>query len=185
MEIAFGSLAVVCVLGALLAVSLRNLVHCVLGLVLFFLGVAGVFVLLSAEFLAAVQVLIYVGAVVVLVLFAIMLTHKVAGGRGVQVVTEGWWSRAVVAAGVFILIHVAIVHQAGLPVVPPTTPPTVTVAGGETVGGTKGLGLEIMSPFVLPFEVVSVLLTAAMIGAIVIALDEIRRRKKEDAGGSA
>ena len=79
MTIAFYALAVVAVIGALLAVQLTNLVRAVVGLLLFFGALAGMFLLLMAEFIAAAQILVYVGAVGILMLFAIMLTHRVTG----------------------------------------------------------------------------------------------------------
>lgn len=172
MNAGFLVLAAITVLGAVLAVTLRNLVHCVLFLVLFFFGIAGMFFLLRAEFLGAVQILIYVGAVGVLFLFAVMLTHRVFGERGVRQVTEGWWARALAAAVVFAGLAVAVGRQpfrSGA--APPGANPT------EWNLDTYSLGDAIMRPFLLPFEVVSVLLTAAMIGAIVIAVDERRRKQ--------
>jgi NADH-quinone oxidoreductase subunit J len=175
MSAGFWILAAMTVLGAVLAVTLRNLVHCVLSVVLFFFGIAGLFFLLRAEFLGAVQILIYVGAVGILFLFAIMLTHRVFGARGVYQVAESWWARVLAAAAVFAGLGIAIGNQ---------------IFGGQAAGPqansetwnvtTRTLGEAIMSPFLLPFEVVSVLLTAGMIGAIVIAMDEKRRDREEE-----
>jgi NADH-quinone oxidoreductase subunit J len=168
MTVAFWIVAAIIFAGAFLAVTLRNLIHCVLSLVLFFLGIAVMFFLLRAEFLGAVQILIYVGAVGVLFLFAIMLTHRVFGERGVRQVAEHWWLRLVVAAVVFGGLFAAIGAQTFTP-----------AAGGEgqLVADTGTLGEAIMSSYLLPFEVVSVLLTAGMIGAIVIAMEEKRKEK--------
>ena len=82
MEAIFWILSAITVLGALFAITLRNLIHCVLALILFFLGIAGHYFLLRADFLGAVQILIYIGAVAVLMLFAIMLTRHVTGDEG-------------------------------------------------------------------------------------------------------
>ena len=103
MEIAFWILSAITVIGAILAITMRNLVHCVLSLILFFLGIAGHYLLLRADFLFAVQVLIYIGAVAVLILFAIMLTRHVTGTEGPREVLGGkWWAgmgTAVIIAG--------------------------------------------------------------------------------------
>lgn len=174
MIVGFWILTVITVLGAVLAVTLRNLVHCVLSVVLFFFGIAGMFFLLRAEFLGAVQILIYVGAVGILFLFAIMLTHRVFGAKGVRTVAESWWARALTAVVVFAGLHAAIRYQVFQSQAVPlnSNPETWNVT-------THKLGEAIMSPFLLPFEVVSVLLTAGMIGAIVIAMDEARRKRPE------
>ena len=89
MRIAFYILATWTMSSALLAISMRNLVHCALALIAFFAGVAGIFLTLHAEFLAAVQVIVYVGAIAVLILFAIMLTRSVAGDRETTSFTSG------------------------------------------------------------------------------------------------
>src|SRR5436190_21546030 len=92
MNIGFWIISAFTVLGALLAVTLRNLVHCVLSLILFFLGIAAHYFLLRADFIGAIQILIYIGAVVVLILFAIMLTRNVTGTEGPREVlgVKGW-----------------------------------------------------------------------------------------------
>ena len=88
--IAFWILSAVAVLGALVAVRKRNLIHGVFALLVFFAGLSGLFLLLLAEFIAAVQVLVYIGAVGVLLLFAIMLTERVAGDDGRRMTSRGW-----------------------------------------------------------------------------------------------
>src|ERR1017187_5608957 len=103
MELIFWILSIITVVGAVMAITLRNLIHCVLSLILFFLGIAGHYFLLRADFLGAVQVLIYIGAVAVLMLFAIMLTRHVTGDEGPREVLGGkWWAgmgTAVIIAG--------------------------------------------------------------------------------------
>jgi NADH-quinone oxidoreductase subunit J len=178
MAVAFWIVAAMVIVGAVLAVTLRNLIHCVLSLVLFFLGIAVMFFLLRAEFLGAVQILIYVGAVGVLFLFAIMLTHRVFGERGIRQTAENWWLRLMVAALVFSGLFFAIGSQTFSTRVPLEEPAAqAPPAEGELVADTGSLGEAIMSPYLLPFEVVSVLLTAGMIGAIVIAMEEKRKEK--------
>ena len=101
-EIAFWILSAIAVLGALVAVRKRNLIHGVFALLVFFAGLSGLFLLLLAEFIAAVQVLVYIGAVGVLLLFAIMLTERVAGDDGRRMTSRGWpWGLVAAVAGLF------------------------------------------------------------------------------------
>lgn len=169
MNAAFWILTALTLIGALLAITLRNLVHCVLSLIVFFLGIAGHYFLLRADFLGVVQILIYIGAVAVLILFAIMLTRNVTGADAPRdLFGMGWWAglgTAVIVAAVVWLT----VRSAGAPLtVTAATPPTGTVAQ---------LGRDLLQQWVVPFEVLGVLLTAALIGAVVIALEEVMRRR--------
>jgi NADH-quinone oxidoreductase subunit J len=168
MNTAFWILSAVTVLGAVLAVTLRNLVHCVFALVLFFLGIAGHYFLLRADFVGAAQILIYIGAVAVLILFAIMLTRNVTGSEGPREVLAGkWWAgmgTAVLIAG---LLWVAIRRDAISAALPATAPGT----------SVADLGRLLVSDWVVPLEAMGVLLTAALIGAVVIALEEATRRR--------
>lgn len=167
MNIAFYLLSAITLLGAVLAVSLRNLVHCVLALVLFFLGVAGHYFLLRADFIGAAQILIYIGAVAVLILFAIMLTRNVTGSEGAREVLGGkWWTGAGIAAIVGGLFSAAV-QRAQLNGVPETK------ATGNAVAE---MGRLLVTDWVVPLEIMAVLLTAALIGAVVIALEEEKKR---------
>jgi NADH-quinone oxidoreductase subunit J len=152
-------LALVAVGSALLVVTTRNMVHAALWLVVTLGSVAGVYLLLAAEFLAWVQVLIYVGAVVVLLLFALMLTKAPTGPQ-----PDLNAARALPAAAVAALVGAVLV--------------VTVVAGfssveldldGTVVGSAEMTGATIFEKWVLPFEVLSVLLLAALIGAIVLS----------------
>ena len=168
MDIAFWILSLITVLGALLAVSLRNLVHCVLSLILFFLGIAGHYFLLRAEFLGVVQILIYIGAVAVLILFAVMLTRNVTGTEGPRDTLGGrWWvgvATAVILAG-------AVWLTIG------GDPLAARVPAGQPQASIAEIGRLLVTDWVVPLEVLAVLLTAALIGAVVIALEEVIRRR--------
>jgi NADH-quinone oxidoreductase subunit J len=168
METIFWILSAITVLGALFAITLRNLVHCVLSLILFFLGIAGHYFLLRADFLGAVQILIYVGAVAVLMLFAIMLTRHVTGDEGPREVLGGkWWAgmgTAIIIAGLLW----AVIRKDQLAQVLP--------AGGAQTSMVE-IGKAMVADWVVPFEAMAVLLTAALIGAVVIALEEVIRRR--------
>ena len=172
METLFWILSVITVTGAILAITLRNLVHCVLSLILFFLGIAGHYFLLRADFLGAVQILIYIGAVAVLMLFAIMLTRHVTGDEGPREVLGGkWWAgmgTAIIIAGLLW----AIIRKDQLAQVMPSG--TASMPYGKLVAE---LGRALVTDWVVPFEAMAVLLTAALIGAVVIALEEVIRKR--------
>ena len=170
MDYAFWVISGITVLGALLAVSLRNLVHCVLSLILFFLGIAAHYFLLRADFIGAVQILIYIGAVAVLILFAIMLTRNVTGAEGPrEVVGVKWWAGAVIAALTAGLIAHAVEGDKAM---------AATVSpGSKAVSSVADIGKGFIGDWLVPFEIMAVLLTAALVGAVVIALEEIRSRR--------
>ncbi len=148
------------VISALAVVTLRNIFHCALFLILCLFSVAGVYVLLHAEFLAAVQVLLYVGAVAILMIFAIMLTSKLAG-REIQMTNEQ----------TFLGLFLSFVLLFGLVYALRGTLFRI-VAEGPPSKSTLQIGRLLLTDYVLPFELVSVLLLAALIGAIVIARQE-------------
>ena len=148
------------VISALAVVTLRNIFHCALFLILCLFSVAGVYVLLHAEFLAAVQVLLYVGAVAILMIFAIMLTSKLAG-REIQMTNEQ----------TFLGLFLSFVLLFGLVYALRGTLFRI-VAEGQQSKSTLQIGRLLLTDYVLPFELVSVLLLVALIGAIVIARQE-------------
>ncbi|MBZ0296893.1 MAG: NADH-quinone oxidoreductase subunit J [Anaerolineae bacterium] len=165
--LAFFVLTVFILGGGLGVVTTRNLMHAALYLILSLFGVAGFFVLLSAPFLAAVQVLVYIGAIAILLIFAVMLTRSLTNIR--NIVNEQWWLSALVGAGLFILLVAGVL----LPVWGANSA-FASQQVSEVVASTTDLGVALVdgNQYVLPFEVASLLLTAAMIGAIVIARDE-------------
>jgi NADH-quinone oxidoreductase subunit J len=165
-EIVFLLLGVLAVGSALLVVTTRQLVHAALWLVVCFGALAGCYLVLTAEFVAWVQVLIYVGAVVVLLLFGIMLTRAPIG-RAADLDSGNRIAAAVVAlatAAVLVTVVVDGFHAAYAPLEP-----------GR--GSAGELGSSIFRTWVLPFEALSVLLLAALIGAIVISRTDIRGRE--------
>jgi NADH-quinone oxidoreductase subunit J len=142
-------------IGALRLVTSRNVVHAALYLVVTLAMVGGVYLLVAAEFLAWVQVLIYVGAIVVLLLFSLMLTKAPIGRETLDNQQRGWAALAglVVLGGLVYLVQESFGGQ------------RIELVPARTVD----IGVSIFRDFVLPFEVVSVLLLAALIGAVVIA----------------
>lgn len=158
-QLLFGITAFVVVASAALVVLARNIFHSLLFLALCFLGVAGVFLFLRADFLAAVQVLIYVGAVVVLLMFALMMTHRVMQTNISQTVGQ-WWVAAPVTAGILtLLFRLFVMYDFKLQ--SPATKPTTAV-----------IGTELLTKWLLPFELASLVLLVAMIGAIVLAKED-------------
>ncbi len=156
----FFALAGLTLVSALAVVTLRNLLRSALALVVTFIGVAGFYLLLQAEFIAFVQVLLYIGAVMVLILFAIMLTRRLMQQQLYQF-TGKWWIAAPLSLLLFALIAPVVWTTWGARTSPPPEPlpPEPTAALGEVL----------MTRFALPFEIASVLLLVALIGAIVIA----------------
>lgn len=155
----FVVLAVVALGSAVLVVTTTNVVHAALWLVVTLGAVAGVYLVLAAEFLAWVQVLIYVGAVVVLLLFALMLT-RAPTGPGARVERRRWVPAAAVATLVGVLLGSSVVAGfSGVDI-------DLTRAG---VGSAEATGTSVFTSWVLPFELLSVLLLAALVGAIVLS----------------
>lgn len=159
-SISFFIMAVLTLGGGLGVVSSRNMIHAALYLVLSLFGIAGMYVLLEAPFLAAVQVLVYMGAIAVLITITVMVTRRVVGDESLN---RQWPISALIALLVIVTLGFIIVSQFGglLPVadVPPDN--------------TARLGMVLVSPdaYLVPFEVASVLLLAALIGSIFIARD--------------
>ncbi|MFI7057108.1 NADH-quinone oxidoreductase subunit J [Streptosporangium canum] len=164
-EIVFLLLGAVAVGSALLVVTTKQLVHAALWLVVCFGALAGGYLVLTAEFVAWVQVLIYVGAIVALLLFGVMLTRAPIG-RTADLDSRNRPAAAVVAVATAVVL-VTVVIDGFRTAYAPLEP------GG---GSAKELGSSIFRNWVLPFEALSVLLLAALIGAIVLSRTDIRGR---------
>jgi NADH-quinone oxidoreductase subunit J len=172
------SLGLLAALGTVLA---RNLVHAALFLVAFFFCIACQFILLEVEFLAAIEVLVYIGAVAILILFGIMLTRNIQGDE----TTSGGWARRVpgliAAVAVLAVLVAGIRGEKGLGRRPAWTamtarPPIAAAPKGEgdvLLGMTPLLGRELMSRYLVAFELTGLLLTAAVVGAIAVAYREL------------
>ena len=157
-------LAVLTVAGMAAAMGLRNAVHCVLALTVGFAGVAALYLQLGAQFVGLTQIMVYVGAVAILAVFAIMMTHSPESASS-PVFSSQWCCGLPLAAAVFAVLAWAICSgAASAPGLPPQ--PDVTV---------QQIGDALMHHYVLPLEIMGLLLTAALIGAVVIAMDTRRR----------
>ncbi len=157
-DIVFALIGVIAAASAVLAVTTRHLVHAALWLVVCLGTIAGCYVVLGAELVALVQVLVYVGAVVVLVLFALMLTRAPIGPN--RNLATPWWQRLVAAV---LAVSVAALLAATL--VPLVGEAPVTSANGST----RAVATAVFGTWVWPFELLSVLLLAALIGAFALA----------------
>jgi NADH:ubiquinone oxidoreductase subunit 6 (subunit J) len=146
--------------GGLGVVSSRNVFHSALFLVLSLAGVVGYYVLLDAGFLAAVQLLIYIGAIAILILFAIMLSRGLMAERQSQR-NHQWWIAALVSLLTFVVLGV-VLWQVDWPIADGQALSSPSVAVSQ-------LGQELLGSYVIPFEVASVLLLVALIGAVILA----------------
>jgi NADH-quinone oxidoreductase subunit J len=158
--IAFWVLSVLLVGSALAVVLSKNLFHAVLWLALALTGTAGVFLLLNAEFLAAVQLLLYAGGIITIVVFAIVVTERLIGERLSQT-NRGVVSGALVAIGLLVII-VSTLMQRELPSTPLP----------QLSDLTRLMGEQVLTTFVLPFELLALLMLVAMLGAIYFARPE-------------
>jgi NADH-quinone oxidoreductase subunit J len=147
-----------------MVVTTRNLVHAAFWLVSTLFGVAVSFALLNATFLAVVQVVVYIGAIAILFIFAVMLTRKDMRDQGPQM-NAGWWAGALISVLIFGGLFALLQGWDGLSATASAIP-----AGFD---GISELGNALVSPdaFVLPFEVASVLLVAALVGAVYVAFN--------------
>jgi NADH-quinone oxidoreductase subunit J len=148
---------VLMVVGSAIVVAFsRHIMHSAFALLLTFFGVAGLYAFLAADFLAALQVLVYVGGILVLILFAVMLTHKISDVNLSNPTTKPWIAAPIVLIVLTGLIWIII--KTPWQTHPLSTAPT-----------TAEIGISIMGPYLLPFEAVSVVLLVALIGAAYLA----------------
>lgn len=156
--VAFWVLAITTIGCALMVAAVRELIQAVLFLALAFVGVAGIYIVLSADFVAVAQVLIYAGAIAVLMTFAVMLTPA-ADRKNSETAFQG---PAAILAGLVLAVIVFVVYDTDW-----------NISGRAAFPATAAsLGEAFLKPYVVPFEVASVLLMTAMIGAIVLTRDE-------------
>ena len=164
MTVPFLILAIVTIAGATAAMTLRKLVHCALALAVCLIGLAGLYLDLGAQFVGFAQILVYVGAVVILIVFAILLTRS---DELPSPKASRFASGILVSAAVFAVLAWAIIAAAGSHI----------AAASQPQAPILQIGAALMQRFALPLEVVGLLLTAALIGAIVIAMEEKPRTK--------
>jgi NADH-quinone oxidoreductase subunit J len=155
-------LGLLVVAGAVAALSLRNLVHCALSLIAAFGGLAGLYLGLGAQFVGLVQVLVYIGAVGIVFIFAILLTR--GGGAEPGALFSGSWPVGLgIAAAVGVTLAAALLQS-------PSLARAATASAAEP--SVRELGERLMAEYVIPLEGIALLLTAAAIGAIIVAMPE-------------
>jgi NADH-quinone oxidoreductase subunit J len=163
-QILFFLVAGVTLISAIFAVSARKMMHAALWLVLALFGVAVVFGLLEATFYAVVQVLVYIGAIAILIIFAVMLTRRVMDDSQTQMVRY-WWVALIACLALFGALLALLGDWAGFLAGPGSSPDPSML---------QQFGNELVDPakYAIPFEVASVLLLAALVGAIYIAAEK-------------
>ena len=170
--ILFYALGALCVISGALVVTVKNIFHAALYLALCLFGVAALYVTLGAYFLAAIQVLVYIGAVVVLAIFVINLTRTVTGAP--VTLSRRWVIPAALVSALTACLIIIALLKAGGPAGGPEAGPGPGLSAGSApapLGGADSaavLGRHLLGDYVLPFELVSVLLLSALIAAIAI-----------------
>lgn len=159
MQIAFAIIAALTLVSAIGAIAFRNLVHCALSLAIAFAGLAAFYLQLGAAFVGWAQILVYIGAVAILIMFAILLTRSSAPTAR-PVLSRSWIAGLVVALLVFGVLAKAILASPAANREPPV----------KSELKVRQIGDQLMTNYVLPLEAMGLLLTAATIGAVVIAL---------------
>ncbi|HVN52717.1 MAG TPA: NADH-quinone oxidoreductase subunit J [Anaerolineaceae bacterium] len=153
--------------AAVMVVTSHRMIRAALWLVLALFGVAILFALLQAGFFAVVQVVVYIGAIAILVIFAVMLTRHAMQDEGAQV-NRGWWAAVLVALGTFAGLAFLLLNWAGIG----SSLGELSADEARKLIPQMGQALVSADAYVLPFEVASVLLLAALIGAIYIAREK-------------
>lgn len=159
----FVLLALLTLAGGIAAMSLRNLVHCALALAAALAGLAGLYLQLSAQFVGFAQFLVYIGAVSIVIVFAILLTRGTEPAGQSRFSATWFWGIGVSVLVFAVFARIILTSKSLVREVPPA--PDVTV---------RQIGDQLMTRYALPLEVVGLLLTAALIGAVLIALPERR-----------
>lgn len=164
--ILFYAFALIALSGAVLTISSRNAVHSAVWLIFSLLGVSGLFLLQRAEFLFAVQIVLYVGGIMVLFLFVIMLVNLDMAARARQFSRH--WPVAIAAVLVVVAEIFYILRSGSAAFALPAA------AGPRGEGNTEAVGTVLLTEYLLPFEIASVLLLAAIVGSVVMAKVEKR-----------
>jgi len=163
-EIVFLLCAALTLGGAVAAMTMRNLVHCALCAACAFAGLAAFYLQLGAQFVGFAQLLIYVGAIAILIVFTIMLTRGGDIQPGVSGASHNWWVGLSVAALVLACLVRSIMSSPNLLRLPPA----------NVAAPARKIGEALMNRYVMPLQTIGLLLTAALLGAVVIGLREPR-----------
>lgn len=158
----FCYLAVAIIILSIIAITRRNPIHSVIAMLFLFIHIGALYLTLNAEFLAAVQIIVYAGAILVLFLFAIMVLNIKEELKG-SIYIDSWMLSVPVMAGLIIMIIL------GIRAINPQFKGTHTVDYLKSLTYTKAFGVELFTNYILPFEVISLILLVAIVGAIVLA----------------
>ena len=159
-QILFLGVGTVAILSAMLVVTVRNLIHAALWLVVTLFSVAIIFVLLDAGFLATVQVVLYIGAIAILIIFGIMLTRRVMMSDVGSQVNTSWWLGALLSLLLFATVTWMVLQMEW---------PSLPITDLSLTLNELGHSLVDPDKYVLPFELASIMLIVALIGAVAIA----------------
>jgi NADH-quinone oxidoreductase subunit J len=166
-QLFFGYYAIVITVLSLLVVTRRNPVHSVMWMLLLFFHIAGLYLFLNAEFIAAIQVIVYAGAILVLFLFVVLLLNLKEELK-INRFISSWPAALVISSSVFVLVSIAL---RSLVIAPPGK---YTIGLIQEVTHTKALGELLYTEFLFPFEIASMVLLVAVVGAIVLAKRKLR-----------
>ena len=169
MSVAIGLLMALCIAGAFIAVSSKNVLHAVFGLAISLLGVAGLFLYLGSPFVAAMEVLIYVGGISVAMVFAVMLSMSISAQKEGEEMTRR--VLGFITAAVFLAMILPVIHG-----IESSLPPQTSAASWSV----EAIGRELLTHYNLVFELLSVVLLLAILGSIAIA----QRSEKGEEGTS-
>jgi NADH-quinone oxidoreductase subunit J len=161
-EIAFLLCASVTLAGAVAAIMLRNLVHCALCAAGAFAGLAAIYLQLNAEFAGFAQLLVYVGAVAILIVFTVLLTQGAEIQPGAATASSSWWMGLSVAALVLACLIESIM----------SSPSLLRLPSPNVHAPVRQIGEQLMTQYIMPLEAIGLLLTAALLGGVVIAMRE-------------
>jgi len=164
-QIFFLIVGAVTLIAGLMVVTVRNLIHAALWLVATLFGVAMVYAILNAGFLAVVQVVVYIGAIAILFIFAVMLTRRQAADTGASM-NSNWWAGALAAVATFAGLFFLLKSWSGF------SKTAAAIPSGFDAVNQLGDALTSANGYVLPFEVASVLLLAALVGAVYLAFNK-------------
>jgi NADH-quinone oxidoreductase subunit J len=167
MTATFLILAAITIAGTAAAMTLRNPIHCILALTVGLAGIAVIYLQLGAQFAGFTQLMVYIGAVAILAVFAIMMTHR-PESNAAEAYSPHRLAGSLIAAAVFTTLAWAI-H---------TSPLAAQLPPPEPVASVEQIGDALMHRFVLPLEIMGILLTAALIGAVVIAMEDDKAQEE-------
>jgi NADH-quinone oxidoreductase subunit J len=164
-DVAFASLAALTICSGIAAISLRNLIHCALCFATCLLGIAGIFLWLGAQFVGFAQILVYVGAISILVVFAILLTRGAGNENG-----QRWFGLPLVSASIAVLLAGVLLASLAA-----SNHAKTTGAQYSAPAPVAAIGQKLMTSHVLALEIIALMLTAALLGAVTLAMPERKR----------